>query len=123
MLGLRSQSININRQVLIEKLKEGLETHKIEYEEALLDYKAAVVKFMQQAYFRASSGDFTDLVLKFTPPVLHESEYTNIIELLSYSVDENINLDADAFRSYVKGEWSWKNQFDLTSKTIKAYLA
>ena len=45
---LRSQSINIPRLVLIDELKKGLEAHKIEYQEALEDYKKAVLKFPLQ---------------------------------------------------------------------------
>lgn len=122
MMGIRSQSININRMVLIEKLREGLVAHESEYQEAMTDYNSAVVKFMREACTRAESGDFDDLVLKFPKPVSHSDDYKNVIELLTYSVDENINLDSESFRSYVKGEWSWRGMFDMSKTLISGYL-
>lgn len=119
---INKQSINISRSVLIEKLKEGLLDHQSEYKEALTDYKLAVVKFMKEAYERAVEGDFKNLTPTFNQPVNHESDYKNVIELMEYSVDENINLDADAFRAYIKGEWFWKSQFTLSSSLIKSYI-
>lgn len=121
--GKHSQSINIDRIQLIGELNKGLAAHKAEYEEALAEYKTAVLKFMKETLTRVENGDFSDLTMKFNKPTSHEIDYTNVIELLGFSVDTNINLDADAFRSYVKNEWSWKSSFDLHSQMIKGYLA
>lgn len=123
MLSLRQQSVNVDRHQLIQALRDGLETHKVEYVEAIKDYEKAVVKFLEEATERAKRRNFNDLVLRLQKPENHEKDYTNVIELLEVSVDETIQLDADSFRAYYKGEWGWKASFGLAASSLKSYLA
>lgn len=122
MLNMQRQLVNVDRLQLIEALRTGLSTHKVEYSEAKKDYEAAVVKFLEEATARAKSGNFQDLVLRLTKPENHEKDYTNVIELLEVSVDATIQLDSDAFRAYYKGEWGWKRSFTEASASLKSYL-
>lgn len=122
MLNIRQQHVNVNRLQLIEALQAGLATHKVEYAEAMKDYEAAVIKFLEEATARAKSGNFTDLVLRLQKPENHTKDYTNVIELLEVSVDETIQLDSEAFRAYYKGEWGWKAAFGASATALKSYL-
>ena len=72
MLNMQRQLVNVDRLQLIEALRTGLSTHKVEYSEAKKDYEAAVVKFLEEATARAKSGNFQDLVLRLTKPENHE---------------------------------------------------
>ena len=122
MMNLRQQLVNVNRLELIAALEAGLENHRREYVEAKSDYEKAVVKFLEEAVSRAKSGNFTDLVLRLSEPSNHEKDYTNVIEMLTHSVDETIQLDSEAFRAYFKGEWCWKTMFGATASALKGYL-
>ena len=119
MINLHTQTVNVNRQDLLVALRAGLEKHKAAYTEAVSDYQAAVLKFLGDALKRAKKGDFKDVVLKLTPPSDRSDDYVKVIEMLEMSVDENINLDAESFRAYVKNEWPWTRSFELAGTMYK----
>jgi hypothetical protein len=52
-------------------------------------------------------------------PQNHEKDFLEVIEMLEMSVDENINLDAESFRAYIKNEWSWTNGFRQLTESYK----
>lgn len=123
MLSLHNQTVNVKRLDLIEAMKKGLELHKQQYEEALQDYKQAVHKYLESALDRIElSGDYSDVVLKITPPVLKESDYTDVIEMLEVSVDDTIQLDKESYKAFYKNEWSWTKAFALAASTYKSMI-
>lgn len=123
MLNVRNQLVHVKREDIIKALTEGLDSHKLEYTEAMEDYKIAVVKFLENALHNANSGTFKDLVLNISAPTNHERDYQNVLDMLEYSVDETFQLDSDTFRAYFKGEWSWKNSFMHTMLSTKEYIS
>ena len=44
MMNIRQRSVNVNRHVLLEKLRENLEVHRVEYKEALAEYHHKVMR-------------------------------------------------------------------------------
>lgn len=120
MLTLRTQSVNVNRLDLITALKKGREQHLAAYNEALADYKDRTIEFLKTALANAQAGDLSNVKLTFNPPMLHLSDYDNVIEMMDLSVDETINLDTDAFKAYFKNEWPWTNSFALAAASYKA---
>lgn len=123
MLNLRQQTVNVNRVELIEALSTGLQLHETAYNEALQDYRKAVVEFMDAAAARARAGDFADLRLNLHAPTYKGDEYRDMIDLLSVSVDETIQLDSEAYKAYYRNEWPWSRDFAASAMTYKSVLA
>lgn len=121
MLTIRNQSVNVDRLELLNQLKLGLAQHKLEYDEVVTDFKMAAKKFANESVERINNNDFSNLYFDLQLPSCHEKEYTDIIEMLEFSQDAIINLDATAFRAYIKNEWQWKNSFEDISRLIKSY--
>lgn len=128
MLTMRNKSVNVSRVQLIENLKENLEVYKLQLQEALEDYKACITLQLQDALNNILREDITlkevtKMVIEFDPPEDHTDDYIDAIEILEYSVDENINLDMDSFKAYIKNEWSWSRSFASSMAASKLYLS
>ena len=101
-----------------------LKKHKIEYRNAVSEYEEACVKFLEEALEHVKSGVFDreKITLSLIKPENYSDEYQRILDMLEYSVDETLTLDADTFRAYFKGEWTWKARFNDIIGSTKAYL-
>lgn len=123
MLTLNDQRITVSRIDLINALKNSLSEHKISYSEALEDYKNSVEAYLEAALSRVSTGDFSDVVLKLTPPVNHEDQYVEILEMMEASTDETITLDKGSFNAYYRNVWPWTSQFSASAVAYKSALS
>lgn len=122
MLSFNKQTININRETLLTKLRENLQIHIAELKEAREDYKQVANKFAHELVERVSAGDYSKMNFEIQPPKNYTKQYTDVIELLEYSEDAIIPLGADLFRAYVKNEWDWINGFRNYATSLKGAL-
>jgi len=122
MLNMRQQSVNVSRLELIAALEKGLEMHRAQFMESLADYKAAVVKFMGEAYERAQAGNFKNLTLMLREPENHEADYLDIIEMMQVSVDDTIQLDKESYKAFYRNEWSWSSNLIASAIAYKTAL-
>lgn len=127
MMSLRNKTVNVDRKILIEKIKEGLIKHEAEYQEAIADYKlvlchklATLLKAVELE--EPTSKFIANARIKFDAPESYKDKYAEAIEMLEFSVDENINLDEESFRAYVKNQWSWSSSFAETMSLNKSYI-
>lgn len=123
MLGIRQKSINMNRHILLGKLNENLAAHSAEYLEALADYKTFITEKLRFAYESAQLAEPAEAVkieVEFKPPQDHRSDYTDAIDMLTYSSDQDISLDQESFKAYVKNEWTWTRNFRELSASYKS---
>lgn len=115
MMNIRQRSVNVSRVELLAKLKENLEAHRVEYAEALVEFKTRLVEDLKLASKKVNKTenveDLKNFAFHIQFPQNHEKDYLEVIEMLEMSVDENINLDAESFRAYIKNEWNWQNTF------------
>lgn len=120
-----TRSVNLKRSVLLEKLKENLEIHKKDYEEAIEGYKVKLLLDMKNKIEEIEKTDPNRIqeleYVPFSPPRSYESSYLDVIEMLEFSVDDVINIDASSFKNYVKNEWAWSNNFKATTTLYKSY--
>ena len=120
MLNLRNQSVNVTRLELLTALRANLAQHLTEYEQAILDYKTKVVEELSAALARANADDFAKVNVSVQKPSCHKRDFEEVIEMLEMSVDEVIELDKEAFRAYIKGEWPWKESFTQLMASYKS---
>ncbi len=124
MITMHQRSVNVSRNTLLDKLRENLEAHKTEYAEAVADYQERLLGDLKLAAKKVAKikdvKDLQNFSFDLPYPQSHEREYTEIIEMLEMSVDENIQLDAQSFRAYIKNEWAWRSHFDATRASYKA---
>lgn len=123
-LGIHSQSVNVDRKKLLAALKENLVKHLTAYHQAVIDYRVALQVDLTAALVQANDpkSRLDKIKVDFAHPKSYASEYQQVIDMLEFSVDETINLDNQAFRAYIKDEWSWKAGFELSNNvySVKA---
>lgn len=119
------QKIRINRDELHDIVVGNKRKHIDAYNEAVVDYFAAVTKICQENLVFASSNlkDSESRIKKIkslpTPPSSYEAEYNRAIRMLELSVDDIIELDTQQFDQLVQDIWVWKTSFITTNSIYK----
>jgi len=117
------ETISINKEQLVQILKENKEKHVASYLEAIENYKDAVKVYFPK--FCQDALDNPEKLPRYDPPLIplsYEKDYNNAIEMLSYEVNDSVTLSAKEFRQLVKNQWSWSQDFESTFSKNKSYL-
>lgn len=123
MITLRQQQFNVKRDDLINAIKKCKADHVAAYAEAKADYEAALLAEFTRIRDQIAAGNFKDVSLHLPAPQDHTADYTDILEGLEFSSDETFLLDKDAYKAYVKNEWSWSHHFAESASMYKATIA
>lgn len=118
-------SVNMDREKLLEIVRENLVKHMSQYEEAVVDYKALVLKITQHNLKVAKTADMAEFKnFKSLPaaPISYKDSYNRAIRMLELSVDSVIELEEHIFNQLVLDEWDWKHQFVGATMSYKAAL-
>jgi hypothetical protein len=111
------QKVKVKTNILLNKLRENKEKHIKEYNEASKNWKIktteALKKFHQESLQRLESSDRIEYIHFSCPvkPISHETDYILAIEMLEFSVDQELELTQQEFKTYVQDEWNWKHEF------------
>lgn len=115
MINMHSRTVNVNRQELLQKLRENKAEHVKEFNEAMIAYRAKLsqeYKELKKKINEASDAELSKMRIVFSnAPASHEIDYDEVIDMLSVSVDETIQLDKDSFKAFYKNEWAWTASF------------
>jgi hypothetical protein len=113
-------SVKIKRDKLLNIVRSNKEKHIKEFNEAVEDFKKAVIKVSEENVTLINEGK---LELKPVPhkPVSYESSYVRAIRMLELSVDTEIELNLHDFDQLVQDEWQWKQTFSTMNSTYKSY--
>jgi hypothetical protein len=117
-------SVKINRTDLLAIVRTNKEKHVREFDQAVEDYKNAVIKIAEENFALAKTGDLDEIVkIKPVPnkPNSYETSYTRAIRMLELSVDNEIELETHDFDQLVLDEWQWKASFSIMNSTYKSY--
>ncbi|MGZ8924597.1 MAG: hypothetical protein ACXW2E_01810 [Nitrososphaeraceae archaeon] len=128
MLNSRNKSVNVSRVELLKVLIKNLEVHREQYKEAVDDFTTKLKLELTEALITVNDVHFNmesvkKIKIGLQPPVNHENEYIEVIEMLEMSIDDSINLDAESFKAYIKNQWSWTNYFWSNMLEAKAYIS
>ena len=124
MLTLRNQTITVNKNILLAKIKENLELYKSDYSETLQDYHLAIKKHLEKAIASVNEGNYSSDIIYFriNAPVDYTEKYQTVIDMLEYSTNEEIELDSPSFKAYIKNQWDWTDSFKAYSTSLKGQL-
>lgn len=117
-------AIKMNRKELLDIVKANKDKHVAEFNEAVEDYKQAVLKIAQDNLKLAKTADlskFKDIQSSPPEPQSYENSYKRAIRMLELSVEEIIEVEEDVFNQLVLDEWNWKHMFSASNTMIKSY--
>lgn len=116
-------SVKMNRLELLKIVKENATKHVAEYDQAVEDYKVAVIKVAKANLKLANTGEM-DKFLSFqrmpTTPANYADNYTRAIRMLELSVEDTIDVEEHIFNQLVLDEWGWKQAFAAQSTFYKS---
>ena len=116
-------SVKVNRLELLGIVRQNREKHITEYNESVVDYKAAAIKVAAEHVALANTGELSKIAkIKAMPsaPTSYEKEYDRAIRMLELSVEEVIEVEQDVFNQLVLDEWAWKNAFTARASLYKS---
>jgi hypothetical protein len=105
-LGL--DKVRINKNKLLEKLRENLEKHQSEFKKSLAGWKIEAIEAMTKNLQLAKDDSEFNLSIHLDRPHDHSEDYRHVISLLSASEDDIVVISANEFRQYHDDQWRWK---------------
>lgn len=110
------QSAKVEKLVLIKTLETNREKHREEYVEAEDSYRKSVIEWYEKQMQKAEEGEeFETYYEDEVAPVDHTSDYENILAMLQYTIDTEIQLTQQEFRQYVQDDWHWQGEFKMSA--------
>lgn len=110
------ENIKVKTAVLLDTLKKNREEHIAEYAEAKVEYKKVIIKELAAKLKAAKAGKPFDF--KFSPkPENFVESYNTIIAKLEWTTQDEIELTDSEVKQYIQNEWTWKNQFAVSTSS------
>ena len=111
--------VKVNTAELLLELRSNREGHRAEFDEAIVGYRAAVVKHLDRMLEQAKAGKDVNWHVNLPCPKDQTKDYDRVIKMFEMEVAETVDLEEHEFAQYVMDDWSWKDQFTATISNYK----
>lgn len=119
--GLRGfDTVRVQKDVILAKLKDNRAAHRALFETALEGWHNLVIQKLQEQLKLARKNNRYQPRWNLPMPQDHTSDYDQAIELLEFSLDEELELTSHEFAQYIRDDWGWKTDFINMSDTYAA---
>ena len=108
------RSVKIEKQRLLEKLRENREEHHRLYVDVEIAYRKAVIKEAYEIVRKADSGETFNRCIRATEPTDHTDDYDRAISMLEYSTEDIVEITDNEFDQFVLNKWDWSGLFGDT---------
>lgn len=108
-------SVKVDKNKLLEKLKENRELHKREYDQAVIKHRNEVIAELQKRLRDVEAGEKIDLNFNLPTPREFLDTFDEAIAMLEWEKDDVIDLDRTDFSRYVLNQWEWRQQFQAAT--------
>lgn len=116
-------TVRVNKDVLLDRVKANRDEHRTIFEEALEGWKKKVIEQLEIRYNEALKGKKFDIAIHLPRPEDHTDQYDTVIELLEFSLDEELELTQAEFANYALDKWQWQAAFLATSSSYGSVTA
>lgn len=113
----------VPRESLLAKLRENAAEHKQIVEEARKGYVEQARKALEHRLERLAKGEIVSLQFSLSAPQDYSEVYRTTIEMLEWTKEDQITLQADEFRQLVQDQWDWSDSFYLGNSTYSPTAA
>lgn len=135
--------VRVNRQKLIETLKQNREQHIKQFNEAMDGYKEVAMKEIAKAFDKLAdrldkrrkelekeiesfspetAENFSDhlvilqsVTVNMKVPVSYADAYDAAIDMANFDVRDDLELSGAEFQCFCRDVWDWSNDFTATS--------
>lgn len=105
------KTVVISKEKLLKKIKENRESHRKTFEEAFEGWKNRVLEELEKAMYDAKFGRDFRTYFNLPQPEDHTPEYDAVIDQITWSEQDTIELDFHQFDQFVRDDWGWKQDF------------
>ncbi len=108
------RKITVNKDELMNTLKENRKTHQKEYLETLTGYKKQLEDILVEQIVALKSTEPTKdfrLEVLIVAPSHHLEDYDKYIEMIKWEVKEEIEITSTEFDNLIRDEWHWTGGF------------
>lgn len=108
-------SVKVKKGELINRVQANRDGHRKTYEKAYEGYRKQLAAFFEEQHRRVIAGEEFATVFPLPEPEDHTEDYDRVLDMLSMSVADEIDLDQREFAQYVRDDWGWSQMFAMTS--------
>ena len=113
------KTVKIKVSELLKHLKTNRLNHIKDYHEAMLGYRQAIREELKAKSVVAGQNLDVSHNLKTVRPTSYEDSYNEVIAMLEWTTDKEVELDRLEFQQYVQDNWNWKGNFLATTSVYK----
>lgn len=117
------QTVRVTKEKILDRIRKNRDDHRQIFEEALAGWQQQVIHDLEAAVEDAKAGKGVRYRFNLPKPEDHTDDYDSVIELLEMSEDEEFELSAHEFQSYVLDKWGWQAAFLRTSSSYGSTLS
>ncbi len=107
MYGQNTMKVKVKKAELLNALKENREKHAADYEKAKIGFRKVLEKELEKKLQQCRDGKKVELLFKNQKPNSHLKDYDDVIGMLEFSTDDELTIDHQQYKQYVKNEWDW----------------
>lgn len=114
------KTVKIKVSDLLKHLKTNRINHIKDYNESMVGYRKAIQDELKGKLIIAGQELDVSHTLQTVRPVSFEKTYDEVIAMLEWTTDKEVELDRNEFTMYVQDKWGWKDSFLATTQIYKA---
>lgn len=115
-------TIKVEKNRLLNKVRENREKHIVEFKEAITVYRKELISRLEQELSRLKQNDvnFDYSRIRLEVPVSYVAEYDRVISQLEWHADDFVELTTNQVDQYINDNWSWTGGFVNTANFYKS---
>lgn len=111
------RTVTVEKERLIETLKNNRENHVDTFEQTLEGYRSKAVELLKEHIDRIRDGEVEQVRVYLPVPENYEEAYDRAIEMMEWEENSWVELTESEFDQFVRDNWTWKPDFLETSAT------
>lgn len=106
--------VRLSKEDVLSTLMDNRENHRAKFEEAMEGYKEQAIKTLEKHIAQIKANDPQRVMLSLPLPEDHTDDYDRAIDMLQWSLDDEVVLNNREFQTYIQDDWGWKQEFEST---------
>ncbi len=106
--------VRLSKEDVLVALSNNRDNHLAKFEEAMEGYKEQAIKTLEEHIAQIKANDPQRVILALPLPEDHTEDYERAIDMLQWSLDDEVVLNRQEFRTYIQDDWGWKQEFEST---------
>lgn len=111
MYNQNNLKVTVNTANLLATLKANRAKHEKNYKLAKEGFRILLIKELEKKLKQAIDGKKVELSFKNQKPTNCLNDYDDVIGMIELSQDEEMIIDHEQYKQYIKNEWDWTAQW------------